>query len=435
MKKILKVFGIITIVFFVIGFTELKAYTTFSVSSPKQVVVGKSFTVKVTLSSSDILGSWSYSLNYNSKILRLTSGTNPVVSYGDGSKKSVAYSYTFQAIASGTSAVTLKSYDVVNWDEVRQTPSVVGSSVKVITQSQLEATYSKDNYLKSLNVDGFNLNPTFNKDVNKYTINVASSVEKINISASVNDARSNMSGTGQKDISEGTNTFEIKVVAQNGSERIYTLQVIVEDKNPIEVTIEDKKYTVIKRKSLLEGYETFEDKEVTIGDTKVPGFYSQITDITLVGLKNEDGQIVYASYKDNKYELYKEMKFDINKIRLLDIKENSRFSDYKLNKTIINDSEVKAYVVQNNLFIIYGTNIETGENGYYLYDKKLNSITTYEDGLINLYKEKLNATKKTLLIIIGENLLLFMIIVSLVIYEVSKNKKKIARKKNNKEKK
>ena len=67
------------------------------VSAPSSVVVGQSFKVTVTVAGSASIGSWEYTLSYDSSKVRLNSGTLHVVDYGNGSKSSSSYSYSFTA--------------------------------------------------------------------------------------------------------------------------------------------------------------------------------------------------------------------------------------------------------------------------------------------------------------------------------------------------
>ena len=69
-------------------------------SSANQVIVGKSVTVYVTVSSSSALGSWEYTLNYDNSVFKLASSDVELhyASYASNDKtKSVTYKYNFTA--------------------------------------------------------------------------------------------------------------------------------------------------------------------------------------------------------------------------------------------------------------------------------------------------------------------------------------------------
>ena len=179
------------------------ASATFKTTSNKSsVVVGNTFTVTVKVSSGSVLGSWEYTINYDSSIVQLVSGKKSVADPGNGSQKSASYSYTFKAIKAGSTNISVKSYGAYGWDEKALSCSASGTTVKVITKAQLEASYSKDNNLKNLTVDGATVTPEFNKDVTDYKVELGANTTSITINASPNDSKSHITGTGTFEVTE-----------------------------------------------------------------------------------------------------------------------------------------------------------------------------------------------------------------------------------------
>lgn len=86
---------------------------------------------------------------------------------------------------------------------------------------------SNDNYLKSLTIkSSHEMEPSFNKDVNTYNIKVPYEVEKLDLSYITSNEKSKVEITGNEDFKVGSvNTVEIKVTAEDGSVRIYSLNV------------------------------------------------------------------------------------------------------------------------------------------------------------------------------------------------------------------
>jgi len=85
---------------------------------------------------------------------------------------------------------------------------------------------SSDNNLKSLSIDGYNLNETFSPTKTLYTATVPGTVSEININAVVNDPNATIvSGTGKHTLDYGTNIIQIRVQAENGTEKDYTITV------------------------------------------------------------------------------------------------------------------------------------------------------------------------------------------------------------------
>ena len=88
----------------------------------------------------------------------------------------------------------------------------------------------KDNYLKSLSLDKGSI--SFKKDVLNYSVKVGNDVSTIKISASVNDVTASfVSGFGPRNVNlkYGANNVLIKVKAENGTIRTYTIKVNRED--------------------------------------------------------------------------------------------------------------------------------------------------------------------------------------------------------------
>lgn len=397
-------------------------------SSTSQIVVGKEFTVTVKISSSTSLGSWEWVINYNSKNFKLLSGTSYVVDYAsNGSKKSASYTYRFKAIGTGTGTIGVKSYGAYAWNESKLSVSAGSKSVKVITQAQLEATYSKNNNLKSLSIDGLTLSPKFNKKTLEYTAEAEANTTKIKINATKEDSKATVSGTGTKEVSEGDNKFDITVTAQNGSSKTYTIIVKVTDPNPITVTDTlGNTLTVVKRESNLEAPDNYEKKKITIDNQTVPGFYSEINDITLVGLKDESGTINLYMYDNeyNKYTKYTEISLD--KLIILPLKIDEEINKkYKKETITIADQTFDALIMTNPQFtIIHAQDLLTGTKDYYIYDTKLNTLITYDNTEEKESEETLTKYFNIIILLCGESLIIFIILIGILISKIRKNKRR-----------
>ena len=146
---------VLTILLMFTASTSLKAASgSISVrSSRSSLVVGNQVTVTVTVSSSSPLGSWEYSLNYDSSKLKLISGNTHIVDYAsNGNTKSASYTYTFKSISKGKSTVSISSSNAYAFDESQMSLSNGSTRISAITQEELEASYSKNNNLKKLGV-------------------------------------------------------------------------------------------------------------------------------------------------------------------------------------------------------------------------------------------------------------------------------------------
>ena len=396
-------------------------------SSGSTAVVGSTITVNVTVSSSTPLGAWQFLVNYNTSYLKLVSGDVNVADYVENNKtKSKTYTLKFKALKSGTAQVSIGSYMVYDYDENLMSGNTTKANIKIMTQEELEATYSKDNNLKSLTIDGYTLNPVFDKDNLEYNVSVPSDVVKINISATASDSKSTVSGTGEKEVNEGTNQFSIIVRAQNGAEKTYVLNVEVEDLNPITIKINNQDYTIVKRKENLVKPTTYEETTININNMEIPAFKNDITLFTLVGVKDATGHINLAIYNeiDKTYELYYETKS--NTLNLYLKEPEKEFPDYLKTTIEINNQSVSVYKLKEDsrYAICYALDIETGEYNYYSYDTIKETFQIYNDEEINILKEDLK-TYTTVLIAFGVGLGCAFILIICLLSSGSKKKKKL----------
>lgn len=88
-------------------------------------------------------------------------------------------------------------------------------------------TKSSDNYLKSLTINSSHtMSSKFDKNTSTYNIEVPYEVDKLDLSALTNNSKAKVEITGNENFLVGqVNIVEIKVTAEDGSIRIYTLNV------------------------------------------------------------------------------------------------------------------------------------------------------------------------------------------------------------------
>ena len=443
MKKI-KYLLLSLLVLIILPLSVNAASGTIKVTGSSQVVVGNRVTLKVTLSSSTAIGSWQMNLNYDKSYLQLTSTTAENNSAMGASTPSgtykVEYTFTFRAKKTGSTTVKVNTYDAYAYEDLSQLSlSSSGKTVRIITQEELEASYSKDNNLKSLSVEGFEITPEFSKDVTEYSVVVPENTTEITINAEENDKSASVTGIGTQTVTQGTNTFQIVVRAENGSEKTYTLTVEVKDANPINVTIGDETLTVVKIKEYLPVPNAYQETTVNINDFEIPAYTSELTGFTLVGLKDSSGNINLYIYneEDNTYEIYNELK--LSNLTIYPINTDKVLDGYKSGTITINDIEVKSFYVNDDsrFAIIYGINVETGEEGFFKYDKNDQTAIKYDDEMINVLNEKINLYTYIIFGFIGLFVLMFIILICALKGKKKhknknkENKEKLAEKKDN----
>lgn len=287
-------------------------------------------------------------------------------------------------------------------------------------------TYSSDNNLKSLSIDGYELTPKFDKNTIEYKLTLDQSIEKIKINASANHEKAKVNGTGEFSLSNGENTFEIKVTAENGNEKKYKIIVMVSDLNPIKVKVGEEELTIVKKNNdLIPKLEYYDEKTITIDNQEVVAYENTNTKVTLVLLKDTDNKINYYIYNknENTYTKYRYITIGGVTLQLLDNKNN--LENYKKYDLELQDEKIDFYKIKGShkVGLIYGTNVKTGNTSYYVYDKNEETLSKYYDEEINIYKNKIDDLKNFIMILIGS-----ISFVAIIIVVKSLKKKKMINK-------
>lgn len=318
----------------------------------------------------------------------VTSSDNSVLAGGDSiwiENSQVTLYFTASNV--GTATITVTAYDVsdLSGNEYSGSRSTSVSVIKKNTSTPIDInkTYSDNNYLSELGIEGYELDKAFDKDTLEYNVTLEPGTSTINVIATKEDDKSNVRGNGEVSVTEGINTIEIVVTAENGNERIYKISVRVDEKDPIEVNVNKSKYTVIKRREVLNKPEGYEETTVKINGFGIPAYYNEITKVTLVGLKDEVGNIKLYSYNPSNGKYLKYNEYAFNKMNLY-IHEDLK-SKYDSTQIKINDEEVTAYKLKGvkGYYLVYATNTLTGYEGYYLYDTEENSVQRYNTALLD----------------------------------------------------
>lgn len=92
-------------------------------------------------------------------------------------------------------------------------------------EQPVEPAKNNDATLKSLDVSGFTLIPTFNKNTTSYNISVNNNITGLNVTAIPNDEKATVKISGNNGWKEGINTVRITVTAEDGSEKVYIVNV------------------------------------------------------------------------------------------------------------------------------------------------------------------------------------------------------------------
>ena len=91
---------------------------------------------------------------------------------------------------------------------------------KVVTDN-LDTT----NTLDSITVSDCTLDPVFNSATTEYSCTVKNNVTSVTVNATATSTKAKVRGLGAKDLVEGKNTLPIRVIAEDGSEKIYNINI------------------------------------------------------------------------------------------------------------------------------------------------------------------------------------------------------------------
>ena len=392
-------------------------------ANTKNVKIGQTVKITYKISSSTPLGAWDYQLTTPSNF-SLEGCNNDWLAHQIGhvnnnNTKSASVTCTFKATKNGNGTFSVKNYEVDGFDEqtmgttVNSTTVIVGNSSNSKKEETTSKEYSSNNNLKSLSIEGYKLDPTFKSSTTTYSVDLESDIEKIKIKAAKEDSKASISGDGEVKVSEGNNKIEIKVTAENGDVKTYTINANVKEKDPIKVKIGSNEFILIRKKDDLKApNSTYKDTTVNIENEEIPALQSDITQYILVGLKDEDGNFNLYIYneKDKSYTLYKELTF--KSVVLYVIDDTSKIpKDLKKEEIEINKEKITAYKLNESFYLLYGMNIETGETTLYQYDSKENTLQRY----INNNKEQKSQKNYYLYGIIGLGLLLVITYLGILI--------------------
>ena len=430
MKKIKYIF-----ISLIILFVHSKSVSAGSVSvwaNANTVTVGSNVTISVNAKS--IFGTFKIKVSDSSILSGPTSGN-----VDDNTE-----TYTFNAKKEGTATITITPDNMADYDTEAKYNQSKSVSIKVVNKSTNNGgttnnnsttaekkEYSSDNTLSSLSIDGYEITPKFNKDTLEYKLEVDEDVEKITIKGKTTDDKAEISGIGEKALTEGENKIEVKVTAENGNEKIYKIIVTVKDKNPITVTIDNKKYTIVKKnKDAIKKLDHYEEEKIKINNQEVISYINKVTKTRLVILKDKDNKLAYYIYNENtkKYQKYKSISVGNITLQILDY--NKKIDNYKLYNIKINNEDIDIYKTKKNdeFGLIYGINIVTGNKSFYQYDEKEQTLARYNskknNNKLDIYKEETNKYKNYLMVSIGIICLILIIILITSLIKSKKHKRK-----------
>jgi len=389
LKTLLSLAVMIVIIATMFTFSASAAGDTVISFSTKNVNVGDTVSVTVTVSEKKMYGA-NISIQYDEKILKYVSGAEGgggevriVKELSGESKKS--FTVTFKAAkagscvisASGSVGAGIPSTDV----------NIAGASA---TMTVKDVTLSANANLKSLSVSAGSISPRFSQSKTYYTVNVKKSVTSCKIYAETADSDAKVSVSGNSTLKIGENKRTVTVTAPSGAQKVYTVVINrsdideetvssaesttseSEEENPLDVVIDGMPYKVIsniKKIDLPKGFKVakrlFNGKDVTVavdGENIYELFY----------LKPANGENVVA-YQYNEDENSFERVFIIQQGEkqyiMANLPEGYAIPEgyYETNANI-QDMAVKCYASADIADMYYVYCYYGGKSGMYRYD-------------------------------------------------------------------
>ena len=256
MKKTIKIFFIVLFNLLILACLNKVLAATASITDSKTVTVGET----VNVSASVTAGAWTLELSGNEKTVQFVGS-----SFADGKADNVTKSsdsisftptstgtYTFKltgtiddfnteekSTINKTCTITVVQPEPEKQPEVSASttpepePEQTAPTTTTTTKSEQtqEKTKSTNNYLKTLTVSEGDLSPEFYRRTADYTVEFEADfnikeLSKITIYASAEDGNAKVSGTGEKELVDGENNFQITCTAENGSVRTYNIKIV-----------------------------------------------------------------------------------------------------------------------------------------------------------------------------------------------------------------
>ena len=205
----------------------------FSVSAGGSASLGGTVSVTVIVSGSENMAFAQVSLNYTSSVLEYQSGAdsggsgrvNLLFDCGSG-QKSVSRTITFKAVGTGKASLSLDSAKATPMDAGSgdwMNASVGGGASVTVGESK---NLSGDAHVASIEVSPGTLQPAFNTDVFKYTMEVENDVTSIAVTAKASHQAAKITSvTGNTDLKVGANKVSIVCTAENGGTAVYVITV------------------------------------------------------------------------------------------------------------------------------------------------------------------------------------------------------------------
>lgn len=274
------------------------------------------------------------------------------------------------------------------------------STTNTAEEVKQEDTRSKENSLASLSVSEGTLSPSFKASTTSYTVNLPADKTKITISAKAKDSKASVSGTGEKKLDVGKNTFTVKCTAENGSVKSYKIVVNVDETPLVYTEYNGNKLGVVRNLDGIEGpNKSFKETQVSLDGKEIPAWTSEQMNKTIVYLVDENNEKSFYLFEDGKVtSKFEPISLNGINMFIVDIPEkNQNIDGLKFTTLKIEKLDIPGWIFEDKKFenyeLIY-IMLENGNMAYYLHEKTENTLMLYSDGFLQQFEEIGNLKEK-----------------------------------------
>ena len=463
MKKFLSlIISMCTVLALLMPLTAFAA-TSASVSK-KEVSLGDTVSVTFTTNCARAVGSVDTIITFDESKLTYSSATGSLGSflenqqggtiktsdYGVNGTQKYTLTVVFKAKAVGTAEVTLASNDISDIDGETAGMGAGTASVSISIKAK-DTTLSSNCNLKDLQPPaGCTLSPKFSANVTEYTCTVPYSVKSFPLEPVRADSKSKVSYFGSVSLAVGENTRGVKVTAQDGTVKTYTVKItrLAEnaatpsaapditptptpaDGNPT-VNV-DGKNLEISRTIISDLPEGFEKEPFEYNGTEVES--AVLSSLRILELSDGETSAFYI-YNNGKFEIYISIKVSGNAYSIIADcgKDTSALENVRL--TLKDGTEINGWklpVLGDDYYAIAVMNNATGEKYMAVYCTFDGSVQKMSDNLLNSTDVVLNTSTPspsktvgdTKLLILGGACLLVAALAAVIIVLANKHKPK-----------
>ena len=255
---------------------------------PSEITVGDNFDLSVIVKSSDVndfIDGISAVVNYDNSLLKLVGVTSSDKLFGNykdnnlmyvGNKLSndeVIFTFTFMALGKGSTNVKLDG-------EISKMGNTDISEFTTLTKEiNITRKASSNSNLSSLKASVGKFDVSFDKDATVYTVTVPYDTKSVILSGELEDVNSTVEGLNEYTLDEDKTVATIKVIAEDGSIKVYTVYIVKEAKpvlTPVTYYYSSNNYLKLLE---INGYDITFDKDTLEYSIKVK------SDVTSLDIK------------------------------------------------------------------------------------------------------------------------------------------------------